>query len=313
MAHLRGKSVAQAARTSGAMLAVGLSVHDVAKYIEEHSSTTITIAAVNSPSSVTLSGDREVVEAVKLQLDQEGVFSRLLKTGGMAYHSADMRGVGELYEVLAQEALVKLPPGELRPRIPFYSTVYGKRLKDEKLGPRYWRRNLEQSVLFAPALKTLIEQTDRSSHVLIEVGPHLALKSPIHQITAAAITDNKDVRYLSSIRRGGNNMQELFNLAGNLFLHGTSLDTQKVNTSLGHSEGKFIVDLPTYSWKQDKVIDSENRWSKEWRLREFSRHDLLGSRTPGGLGNLGNGPGAEWRNHISIKDLPWLGDHCVSI
>jgi acyl transferase domain-containing protein len=64
------------------MLAVGLGPAEVEPYLSGLE-TEIKIAAINSPNSVTLSGETATIGQVVSQLQDNGVFNRILKTEGM--------------------------------------------------------------------------------------------------------------------------------------------------------------------------------------------------------------------------------------
>ena len=98
VAYYRGLVVREF-NTSGAMLAVGLGAEDVLQYMEEFEDKVV-IACHNSPSSVTLSGDLEAVDAIEAKLLANGIFTRPVKTGGKAYHSKHMETVSSKYRDL---------------------------------------------------------------------------------------------------------------------------------------------------------------------------------------------------------------------
>jgi acyl transferase domain-containing protein len=56
-----------------------------------------TVACVNSPESVTISGDVAAIEDIIEHLSAKGIFARKLKTGGRAYHSHHMARIGQNY------------------------------------------------------------------------------------------------------------------------------------------------------------------------------------------------------------------------
>lgn len=92
-AYYRGL-VTKACKRRGAMAAIGLGKAEVSLYLERG----VVIACENSPTSVTLSGDEDQVDAVveQLKYDDPNLFARRLKTGGMAYHSHHMTEVGDM-------------------------------------------------------------------------------------------------------------------------------------------------------------------------------------------------------------------------
>ena len=314
-AYFRGQAVSKNKR-KGAMLAVGLSVDRVSGYLlgrEEQ----LTIAAINSPGSVTLSGDADAIEALSVILTKDNVFNRVLRTSGSAYHSHHMLDVGAHYIDMLHsgaERLKKLglaDEAQRYPRIPWVSSVKPDAvISDGELAARYWRANLESPVRFAEAVtKTMSLENCPAIDVLIEIGPHAALKGPLEQ-TLKGI--GKPAQYVPSLQRNEDGRKSLLQLAGVLFATNAEIDLVTVNSVddgtfkaeqvLNH--GCTAVDLPTYQYTYASVSYYEGRVSKEYRLRETVRHDLLGSKVPGA-----SKLHPQWRNFLRANDVPWLSDH----
>lgn len=320
MAYYRGK-ILRSYNTPGRMLAVGLGSVEVLPYIKDVEMKVV-IAAVNSPSSVTLSGDEDLVLKVKRALDQDKIFARLLQTGGKAYHSHHMAVVGETYETLTQRALQKLS-GEvvggrrLEPALWVSSVAPSQAQTSQSLGPAYWRKNMESPVLFGPAIEYLAKQPEVNLDLLVEVGPHAALAGPLRQIRAT-IEQRDGIKLppcLSSIVRGEDGLKNMISLAGNLFIRNVPVDLAKVNAldyvnaegMLQTTNGTIISDLPNYKFHYGSPLYYESRNNKEWRLRKHLRHDILGAKQPGCAKGR-----PFWRNVLRMKDVPWLDDHKVS-
>ena len=158
MAYYRGKVLASHT-TPGRMMAVGLGPEEVTPYLARLKGQVV-IAAVNSPSGVTLSGDEEAVQELKTIFDERKTFARLVQTGGKAYHSHHMAPLGETYETLTKAALKALSgdiaKGTRQEAAVWVSSVDpSTRQTTETLSPAYWRKNLESAVLFSPAVETL--------------------------------------------------------------------------------------------------------------------------------------------------------------
>lgn len=83
-AYYRGYITKNCGGSDGAMAAVGLSAAELSPFLRPG----VCIACENSPSSTTISGDREVLASVlaSLKTEMPDVFARLLKVE-MAYHS----------------------------------------------------------------------------------------------------------------------------------------------------------------------------------------------------------------------------------
>lgn len=317
MAYYRGKVLATH-KTPGRMLAVGLGSEQVSRYLENLKGRVV-IAAVNSPSSVTLSGDQDAIEDLKEVFDRQKTFARIVQTGGKAYHSHHMAPLGEKYETLTRAALQTLSEDiahgiRKEPAMWVSSVDPSTTQTSETLSPAYWRKNLESAVLFSPAVETLAKLPELEVDLLVEVGPHAALAGPLRQIRAEL--DNQDkiklAPCLSSITRGEDGFRNMLSLAGNLFIRNVSVDIAAVNSTDRVSEkgiivpqtGTIIADLPNYQFRYGPPIYYESRLNKEWRLRKHLRHDILGAKQPGCAKGR-----PVWRNMLRLKDVPWLEDH----
>jgi acyl transferase domain-containing protein len=314
IAYLRGLAVSRN-NIPGAMLAVGLGADSVTQFIENISK--IGIACHNSPKSVTLSGTEEAVDDAHGIFSRSGTFSRKLITSRNAYHSSLMKGAGVDYEeqLLKQLLLDTITPRPLA-SAPMFSSVTGKKVADQ-IPLEYWRRNLESPVLFSQALQDLLANMPEVN-TLVEIGPHSALGGPIKEIIAAQSQTDKQITYLSSLKRNGNGVENVLNLAGSLYLSGYPVALNVANgeeilecdqdgkVSVRHRYGSFLTDFPRYQWVYEDLYWNESRLSKELRFRKYPRHDILGSLMPGCSNSS-----PSWRNIINVDHLPWLRDHKV--
>ena len=319
MAYLRGQVVSSSNR-EGSMLAVGLSAEAVVPYIQGAEGE-IKIAAINSPQSVTLSGDKAAVTACQGKLEEDKVFARILKTGGKAYHSHHMADLGDLYQHLAGQCLTEIAheiaaEPKNQSDIFWQSSVTPYKNNLECIAdPIYWRRNLESPVLFSQAVQALVENEVLNLDLLVEVGPHPTLGGPLKQIRSLLEQENRPSLpvCLASLKRGEDSLKSMFVLCGHLFMHNTSIDLAAVNalddfngTELRLAHGSLCIDMVTYQYHYGPVLYHENRYNRELRLRKHLRHDILGARQPC---NSSGHPA--WRNVLRLKDIPWLEDHKV--
>ncbi|KAK1992807.1 hypothetical protein LX36DRAFT_662075 [Colletotrichum falcatum] len=308
VAYYRGMAVSQN-RSKGAMLAVGVGRDEAAEYLRGLEQD-IKIAAINSPGSVTLSGEEEAVARLAATLTEKNVFNRLLKTGGNAYHSHHMAALGPQYQDLLERGMALLETLGLRGKqhryapVPWTSSVTPGKAADAE--PSYWRANLESPVRFSEAVTKLLELEDLDVGALVEIGPHPALKSPLDQIAKSI---GKKIPHVGSLKRGEDGRVSLLQLAGSLFGLNADVDLVAVNSTdddepgaLAH--GVTVKDLPPYQYTYGPVSYYEGRASKEFRLRSVPRHDLVGSKVPG---NAKLRP--QFRNILRLKDLAWLEHH----
>ncbi|KAI0003422.1 putative polyketide synthase [Xylariaceae sp. FL0662B] len=312
LAYFRGQVVATNQR-KGLMIAVGLGPTQIMPHLDGIE-TLVTIAAVNSPESITVSGDVTAIKELAVRLSAHKIFNRILKTGNNAYHSHHMLSLGELYEELATQGLRDIEPVTLtEPSAPGTKWISSVTPYDEVLSvpPKYWRRNLESPVLFSQAVETLAR--DVPVDLLIEIGPHPALSSLVKQVSVGLGKSAPTLPpCLASLRRGEHDILSMLRLAGDLFLHNTPVDlvavnaTEKISHGILHLQhGYPCVDMPQYNFTYpEKPLYYENRYSKEFRQRKHLRHDLLGARQPGCSRTH-----PSWKNIIRMKDVPWLDDH----
>src|SRR5207253_7485282 len=73
-------------RGQGKLLAIGLSLDDTRRLLLPHEGQ-VSIAAINGPQSITLSGDADALAEIHDELTVEGTFSRVLQVD-VPYHSA---------------------------------------------------------------------------------------------------------------------------------------------------------------------------------------------------------------------------------
>ena len=97
----------------GAMLAVGTSMEDALQLCEDEDfAGRISLAAVNSSSSVTIFGDEDAIEELAVIMDEEKKFHRRLKVD-KAYHSKHMQSAAAPYLEGIRRAGVKAQTSSL--------------------------------------------------------------------------------------------------------------------------------------------------------------------------------------------------------
>ncbi|KAI0469724.1 polyketide synthase [Xylariaceae sp. FL0804] len=310
-AYIRGQSVARNEQ-KGLMLAVGLSREQLEQRVPGFDAL-VDLAAVNSAESITVSGDSGHIKTISGRLDELGVFNRILRTGGNAYHSRHMRSLGKWYERELSDVLKSTQQGS---RVKYHAADHPVRWissttaqtfsQDFEPDSSYWRLNQESPVRFSDAMTRLLE-TD-SIGVIVEIGPHPALRGSIAQIVTAS---GQAIPHAASLRRHENDQTRVLKLAGELFCRNAKINLDIVNTSRrldagGHGNVRRTValDLPPYQYSYGPINYHESRLSKDFRSRREIRHDLLGSKVPGTTRLQ-----PQWRNILQVNDLPWLREH----
>ncbi|KAL9013538.1 MAG: hypothetical protein Q9173_001776 [Seirophora scorigena] len=279
------------------MLAVGLSLDALTPLLEKYKEKAW-VACFNSPSSLTISGERPALEALKADVQNAGHFARLLQVD-LAYHSNLMDVIGQEYEGLLDGKFT--PPSETS-KVSMFSSVTGIQ-RTNATDASYWQENMVSPVRFNDALVEMLSG-DKSPNFLIEVGPSGALAGPVSQILKTLPTE---VSYCASWARGIDAGKSIFDVAGRLFVAGGIVDFRQVNQYSSAKEDKdpsIIVDLPNYVWNHSIKYWHENAASKDWRFKRYVNHDLLGSKI---IGTSWKAP--SWRKILNLADVPWLKDH----
>ena len=306
VAYFRGQSVSRMKERStgfeGAMLAVGLGASEVEIILSTRLSTCdghIGIACINSPSNVTVSGDRAAVEALQQLLETDGIFSRLLKVN-VAYHSPQMQSAAGTY----RQALRELKPHYAQV-IAFFSSVTGDLRKPAGLDTEYWVQNLTSRVRFSDALEAMCLST--TPDIVVEIGPHNALESPIKQTLSRLKAGSAELpMYMSTIKRKSNALCDLQKLAARLYMRGVFINFRSINNGLDMRKPRILTDLPPYQWNHSEQYWHEARVSANYRQRKMPRHELLGILEP-----TSTPIEALWRNYLRLSELPWLAGHVV--
>lgn len=282
----------------GTMIAIGAgpeTVKPMLKTLKGYA----TVACVNSPSSVTVSGDAPAIDELEDILQAKQLFNRKLKID-VAYHSNHMKNVAEDY--LA--AIDSIKPSSSSTAT-FFSSVTGEIADPSELGPAYWVQNLTSPVLFANALSNMCTDEEKRPHLLLEIGPHSALKGPILDTIKALGTTASKIGYAPTVVRNADPSQSILDAAGAAFVRGTTLDIIEMNFSRsGAINRSFLRDLPRYPWQHGTKYWHESRIADKHRMRDGTRNDVLGS-----LAMYSNDLEPTWRNIVRLDDIPWLRDH----
>ena len=176
IAYFRGiaaRDVLKNTGVKGAMLAIGANAGESQKLLDAARGYAV-VAAVNSPDSVTVSGDVATIEQIQEQAETKGFFVRRLKVG-VAYHSRHMERVAESYltsiqpfcspgessagmDLARSSRLASLDVKSTEPW--FMSTVTGQRESADTVHALYWVKNLLQPVQYLKAVEGLFSDRD---------------------------------------------------------------------------------------------------------------------------------------------------------
>ncbi|MDI5962396.1 type I polyketide synthase [Streptantibioticus silvisoli] len=223
----------------GGMLSVALGADAVGERLGEWADR-VSIAAVNGPSSVVLSGDDAALEEIASLWAGEGVRVRRVPVD-YASHSAHVEEIEDhLLEVLSQVRPVTSS-------VPMWSTVTGEVTDTAGMDAAYWYRNLRSRVLFAEAARALAEQ---GRYVFVEVSPHPVLAMSV-QDTLDAVAEDPAVDascVVETLRREEGGLRRLFTSLGRAYVNGVEVDW----TPAFADAAPQVVDLPTYAFQHSR-------------------------------------------------------------
>ncbi|KAK3368030.1 hypothetical protein B0H63DRAFT_424209 [Podospora didyma] len=307
-AYYRGQSIIQLKKDhpglKGSMMAVGAGADELGpmlKAMNMKSGAECVVACENSPSSTTLSGDEEAIDRVGKMFQEKGVFNRKLFVD-VAYHSPHMKLIAESY--LDNIRHIQPPKDMTTSTVEFYSSLRGRKIDLSELGPEYWVDNLTQAVRFSTSLQQLCKQ--HKPGMLVEVGPHAALKGPIMQTLKKIGLASTKISYLPTLVRDQDATKTCLQMAGQLFMRGHDLNYYNINHNREEKERPDLVSgLFAYPWSRQRY-SYESRITHQHRFKPFARHDLLGT-----LADWSSDLEPTWRNVIRTEDLPWLKEYQV--
>lgn len=219
----------QALPAGGAMFAVQAREDEVAPMLGHD----VSIAAVNGPASVVISGAHDAVSAIADRLRGQGRRVHRLAVSH-AFHSALMEPMIAEFTAVAAELSVGLPT------IPVISNVTGQLVADDFASADYWARHIRAVVRFGDSV--------RSAHCagasrFIEVGPGGGLTSLIE----ASLADAQIVS-VPTLRKDRPEPVSVMTAAAQGFVSGMGLDWALVFS--GYRPKR--VELPTYAFQHQK-------------------------------------------------------------
>ncbi len=218
----------------GAMLAVARPEADVAGLLGDD----LALAAVNSPEQCVVCGPAEAIAALQARLKEQGVVSHRPE----AAHALHSAAIEPMLDAFTQGLASKtLRP----PQIPIVSSITGTWLTDaEATDPRYWVRQMHQTVRFADGLSLLRAEPNR---FFLEIGPGETLSALSRQYAGKEARP----RIFPSLPCAGEkngDFATMLGALGQLWINGAEIDWSAFHAQ----ERRRRVPLPTYPFQRKK-------------------------------------------------------------
>ncbi|WP_327682159.1 type I polyketide synthase [Kitasatospora sp. NBC_00458] len=198
----------------------------------------VSVAAVNGPSSVVVSGGTAGLEALLADCEANGVRARRIAVD-YASHSAQVEALeAELLEALA-------PVRPVSSSVAFYSTVTGEGIDTAVMDAGYWYRNLRQTVRFETAVRALAAD---GHHTYIEASPHPVLTVPVQETLEDTPDHRTEPTVIGSLRRGEGGTERFLTSLAEAYVRGATVDW----TSVLAGRDAHRIDLPTYAFQHER-------------------------------------------------------------
>ncbi|MFF5010599.1 type I polyketide synthase, partial [Streptomyces phaeochromogenes] len=157
----RGGLMQSCSGGDGVMVALEATEEDVRPLLDGAAGR-VSVAAVNGPRAVVISGDEDVAMDIAARLRTGGHRTKRLAVS-CASHSPHMDPVLDEFRSVLESLTYRAP------RIPIVSTLTGRLADASELGsPEHWVRHLRNAVQFAAGMRTLEEQKVTT---YVELGP----------------------------------------------------------------------------------------------------------------------------------------------
>ena len=245
----------------------------------------VSIAAVNGPAAVVISGAE--AEVLAIADAWPGKTSRLRVSH--AFHSALMEPMLEEFGDVARQLRYA------EPTLPVISNLTGK-LADRSTDPEYWVRHVREAVRFADGVSTLL---DAGMDTFIEVGPRAALSGAVTEIAGERTVT------VAPLGRDDDEVRAALTGAARLWVSGVDVAWAETFTGLEPRRAQ----LPGYAFQHERfwptaptarVGDGSAAWQQT-----RTGHPLLGAA-------IGVADGGWVLSGRLARDAqPWLSDHAV--
>lgn len=269
----------------GAMLAA-MGDADVVQRVIADAKISVSIAAINGPEEVVLSGGKDALAKARVLLDERRVRVREL-TVSHAFHSSLMDPILDEFEEFASRIPFQ------RPHFAVACNVTGKVAADGDLTTaRYWRDQLRGTVRFADGLDALY---DLGARIFVELGPHPILSE------LGMRREQADAAFVPTLRRGTRESARMLLLLQTLCLRGVPIDWHGFHRGYGGRR----ISLPSYPF-EGQALWVQRGAARPRFATERSSSTLLGRRLHSPVIREVVFEGA-----LSTQTAPFLVDHRV--
>ncbi|MGW0933075.1 SDR family NAD(P)-dependent oxidoreductase, partial [Streptomyces sp. NPDC002644] len=240
----------------------------------------VDLAAVNGPTSITVSGDTATIDALEARLRAEGVRVKRLVVSH-AFHSRLMEPMQAEFAAVAKSLTYHAPT------IPVVATAPG-----DIATPGYWVGQIREPVRFADAIASLAD-----TRTFLELGPDGTLSALVPHVT-------EDATAVPALRTGHGEDAALLRALASLHVRGVPVDWV---TLLAPAGGRR-VELPTYAFARERYWPSVSARPGDMVSAGLGEtgHPVLAAGV-----ELADDGGLVFAGRLSVRTHPWLAQHRV--
>ncbi|HWM06236.1 MAG TPA: type I polyketide synthase, partial [Actinophytocola sp.] len=268
----------------GGMVSVAAPVTDLAELIEPWDGR-LSVAAINGPSSVVVSGDPEALTELMTACEVSGTRARRIEVD-YASHSVQVDG-------LRADILTALEP--IRPRtsnVPLYSTLTGDLLDTAGMDAEYWFRNLREPVRFHPVVEDML---GHGHATFVEVSPHPVLVPALYD-TADRHAAAPEIAAIATLRRAEPETRRFLAALGEAHVRGVEVEWRAVIAAGGPA-----VELPGYAFQRQRF----------WPRVVAGGADGDGHPLVSTVVSVADSGALVLSGRLASAAQPWLADHAV--
>jgi acyl transferase domain-containing protein/acyl carrier protein len=246
----------------------------------------VSVAAVNTPTSTVLSGDPAALKKIAAKLGKQGVKTKFLNVSH-AFHSPHQD------RILAEFSAIAAGLTYRQPEIPIVSTYTGQ--LGDLTTAEYWTKQLRNTVRFADAVAALHAQGVTR---YLELGPTPVLTP----LADESLPEEHGSALATTLRAQQPEAPALLQAAAQLHLAGVSVDWPAV---LGTAAAARPVDLPTYPFQH------RTYWlTRPAEAGDVSQAGLTPSDHPFLRASAQLPDGTHlFTGRVSVQTHPWIGEH----
>ncbi|WP_433623995.1 SDR family NAD(P)-dependent oxidoreductase [Nocardia sp. CA-120079] len=277
----------------GAMLAVAVPEAEASAVLAEYGGR-VSLAAVNGPSSVVLSGEASAMDEIGDRLAGEAVQTSRLRVSH-AFHSVLMEPMLDEFRSVAAGLTYR------EPSLPIVSNLSAVVVAAELTDPEYWVEQVRGCVRFAPGIDTLVEAGARR---FVEIGPDAVLSAMTRQCLVETPAVEAKSTVVAAARRSIDEPTQFVSALAQAAVVGVGVDW----APLYAGRSKHRMTLPTYAFQHRRYwarpVDAPDLWQSGL---DDAGHPLLGAML-----RLPDSQDVVFTGRLSRAGHPWLADHAVA-